>query len=96
MKRDDFQMGLEAKVQMAEKIKDLEKKTGKEITEKEFFEVLEKVTKIQDEQEKKKKKKKIKKNSLEEDFSKGAVRNQPCPMCGVKLKKCKCGFLMPI
>jgi DTW domain-containing protein YfiP len=24
----------------------------------------------------------------------GGVRNQKCPLCGTKLKKCKCGFLL--
>lgn len=30
------------------------------------------------------------KNSMAEDFSKGSVRNQKCPMCSKKLKKCGC------
>jgi len=92
--RDDFQQGLEAKVQMAEKIKELEKKTGKEVTEEDFYKVLEKVTDIQDKEEKEKKEKKVIKNTVEQDFSKGSVRNQPCPLCGVKLKKCICGLLL--
>ncbi len=30
------------------------------------------------------------KNTITDDFSKGNVRNQLCPECGKKLKKCKC------
>jgi hypothetical protein len=93
-KQQDFRQGLEAKVQMAEKIKELEGKTGHEVTEEEFMELLEKVQHIQDKDEKTKKNRKTKKNSIEEDFSKGAVRNQPCPLCHKKLKKCLCGFLL--
>jgi len=90
----DFQKNLEARVLMAEKIKELEKKTGYEIKEEDFINMLKKVQKNQDKQERQKKMKKIKKNTIEDDFSKGAVRNQPCPLCGVKLKKCICGFLL--
>jgi len=32
-------------------------------------------------------------NTLEQDFGKGSARNQPCPNCKAKLKKCVCGFL---
>jgi hypothetical protein len=31
------------------------------------------------------------KNTLKQDLRKGSLRNEPCPKCGVKLKKCKCG-----
>jgi hypothetical protein len=91
---DSFQQGLEARVQMAEKISELEKKTGHEVTEEDFMRVLEKVQDIQDKDEKEKKDRKTKKNTIEEDFSKGSVRNQPCPLCGKKLKKCICGLLL--
>lgn len=30
------------------------------------------------------------KNTISEDFSKGSLRNQKCPECNSKLKKCKC------
>jgi DNA repair exonuclease SbcCD ATPase subunit len=64
---------------------------GEEIVNEErMIDVLTKAKKIHDE----KKKKKTIKNKLEQDFSKGGVRNQKCPLCGTKLKKCKCGFLL--
>jgi hypothetical protein len=91
---DPFQQSLQAKVQMAEKIDALEKETGHEVTEEDFHNNMGKVIKLQDEEEKRKKEKKIMKNTVEEDFSKGSVRNQKCPLCGVKLKKCICGFLL--
>jgi DTW domain-containing protein YfiP len=30
------------------------------------------------------------KNTITQDFSKGGMRNQKCPECGNKLKRCKC------
>lgn len=30
------------------------------------------------------------KNTIAQDFSKGSLRNQKCPECGKKLKKCSC------
>lgn len=30
------------------------------------------------------------KNTISDDFSKGCVRNQECPECKKKLKKCRC------
>ena len=35
-------------------------------------------------------KKKPLKNTIAQDFSKGSLRNQKCPECGKKLKKCGC------
>jgi hypothetical protein len=89
-----FERQLNHRVEMAQKVKEIETKTGKELTEQEFIKVLEKAEKIQKEQEKKKKTKKIIKNAIEDDFSKGAARNQLCPLCKTKLKKCICGFLI--
>lgn len=91
---DPFQQGLQAKVEMAEKIAALEKKTGHEVTQEDFNNIMDKVVALQEKEEKRKKEKKIVKNSVEQDFSKGAVRNQLCPLCHVKLKKCICGFLL--
>jgi hydroxylamine reductase (hybrid-cluster protein) len=91
---DPFQQSLQAKVQMAEKISALEKETGYEVTEKDFNQIMDKVIEIQDKEEKRKKEKKTIKNTVEQDFSKGSVRNQKCPNCGVKLKKCMCGLLL--
>jgi hypothetical protein len=35
-------------------------------------------------------KKKPIKNTIVQEFNKGSVRNQKCPECGKKLKKCGC------
>ena len=93
-KVDPFQQGLQAKVEMAEKIDALEKKTGHEVTQEDFNNIMDKVVDLQEKEEKKKRERKIMKNSVEQDFSKGSVRNQLCPLCHVKLKKCICGFLL--
>ena len=62
------------------------KSSADELSNEDMLEVLKKAKKIQNE-------KMRLKRSVEEDFGKGSVRNQPCPNCKVKLKKCICGFL---
>jgi hypothetical protein len=77
---------------MALQLKQYEEETGVKLTEEHIERVLEKA----EEYQKKDRDKNIIKNSMEADFSKGSVRNQPCPLCKEKLKKCKCGFLEEI
>lgn len=72
-------------IQNAPKV-DIDTKNTADVGDKEMIEVLKKAQKIQRE-------KNILKRSVDDDFGKGNVRNQPCPVCGVKLKKCTCGFL---
>ena len=57
-----------------------------DLSNEEMLKVLKKARIIQNKQ-------KIIKRKIEDDFGKGSVRNQPCPNCNAKLKKCRCGFL---
>lgn len=91
---DEFRKGLESRIAVGTKLQELEEKTGQSLTEEKMMEVLTKAGEIQEREEKRKKERKTLKNAIEDDFSKGAARNQPCPLCNKKLKKCKCGFLM--
>lgn len=66
-----------------EKIK--EKMKDSDLSEDDMLKVLKKAYKLQQER-------RIKRNTMEDDFRKASARNLPCPVCEVKLKKCKCGF----
>jgi len=93
-KSDQFEQSIRARMSMAEKIQSIEKETGFELKEEDFPKVLEKAAEYNDELKKKEKDKNVLKNSVEQDFSKGSVRNQKCPLCNAKLKNCVCGFLL--
>ena len=64
----------------------VETKNTDDLSNDDMLEVLKRAQKLQN-------RKNIIKRNVEDDFGKGNVRNQPCPSCGVKLKKCICGFL---
>lgn len=57
------------------------------VDDKSMLDVLKKAANYYDKREKKQ----PIKRSMEADFSKGNVRNQKCPVCDKKMKKCHCG-----
>ena len=59
-----------------------------DLGEEKFDEVMKRVEKA----EKKQKLRNTLSNSMSDDYGKGCMRNQKCPVCSKKMKKCCCGF----